>query len=69
MSVCSFKIKETKLSQEDDPLLGDQTKRGILLEAMTAQLFLLAGTNILVMRHPDAIQLVRDFVDDLATDN
>ncbi|MBW2195468.1 MAG: acetyl-CoA decarbonylase/synthase complex subunit delta [Deltaproteobacteria bacterium] len=64
-----WKIKETKLSQEDDPLLGDQTKRGILLEAMTAQLFLLAGTNILVMRHPDAIQLVRDFVDDLATDN
>jgi acetyl-CoA decarbonylase/synthase complex subunit delta len=64
-----WKIKETKLSQEDDPLLGDQTKRGILLEAMTAQLFLLAGTDILVMRHPDAIQLVRDFVDDLATDN
>jgi len=64
-----WKIKETKLSQEDDPLLGDQTKRGILLEAMTAQLFLLAGTDILVMRHPDAIQLVRDFVDDLVTDN
>ncbi len=64
-----WKIKETKLSQEDNPLLGDQTKRGILLEAMTAQLFLLAGTDILVMRHPDAIQLVRDFVDDLTTDN
>ena len=64
-----WKIKEAKLSQEDNPLLGDQTKRGILLEAMTAHLFLIAGADILVMRHPEAIGLVRDFVDDLTTAN
>lgn len=60
-----WKIKEIKLTQEEDPLLGEQEKRGILLEAMTAELFLIAGADILVMRHPGAIELVRKFVDEL----
>ncbi len=60
-----WKVKEAKLSEEEAPLLGDPTKRGVLLEAMTALLFLLAGGDILIMRHPDAIQLVRGFTKDL----
>ncbi len=60
-----WKIKEIKLTQEEDPLLGEQEKRGILLEAMTAELFLIAGADILVMRHPGAIELVRKFVHEL----
>jgi acetyl-CoA decarbonylase/synthase complex subunit delta len=60
-----WKIKEAKMSQEEAPLLGDPLKRGVLLEAMTALLFLLAGADILIMRHPDAIQLVKRFIDDL----
>jgi acetyl-CoA decarbonylase/synthase complex subunit delta len=60
-----WKIKEAKLTQEEEPSLGEQEKRGILLEAMTAQLFLIAGADILVMRHPEAIKLVRKFVDEL----
>jgi acetyl-CoA decarbonylase/synthase, CODH/ACS complex subunit delta len=60
-----WKVKETKLSEEEAPLLGNPTKRGVLLEAMTGLLFLLAGGDILIMRHPDAIQLVRDFTKDL----
>ncbi len=60
-----WKIKEAKMSQEEAPLLGDPLKRGVLLEAMTGLLYLLAGADILIMRHPDAIQLVKGFVDDL----
>ena len=60
-----WKIKEAKMSQEEAPLLGEPLKRGVLLEAMTALLFLLAGADILIMRHPDAIQLVKGFIDDL----
>jgi acetyl-CoA decarbonylase/synthase complex subunit delta len=60
-----WKIKEAKMSQEEAPLLGDPLKRGVLLEAMTALLFLLAGADILIMRHPDAIRLVKRFIDDL----
>jgi acetyl-CoA decarbonylase/synthase, CODH/ACS complex subunit delta len=60
-----WKIKEAKLSEQDAPLLGNPAKRGILLEAMTAFLFLLSGADILIMRHPDAIALVKGLVEDL----
>jgi acetyl-CoA decarbonylase/synthase complex subunit delta len=60
-----WKTKETRLSTDEAPLLGDASKRGVLMEAMTALMFLLAGVDILIMRHPEAVQLVRDFVHDL----
>ncbi len=63
-----WKIKEAKLSQDEAPLLGEPSKRGVLLEAMTALLLLLAGADILIMRHPDAIQLVKGFDDDLTAE-
>jgi acetyl-CoA decarbonylase/synthase complex subunit delta len=60
-----WKVKEAKMGLEEAPLLGDPLKRGVLLESMTALLLLLAGGDILIMRHPQAIQLVRDFMADL----
>jgi acetyl-CoA decarbonylase/synthase complex subunit delta len=60
-----WKVKEARLSEDDAPLLGDPLKRAILLEAMTALLLLFAGGDILVMRHPDSVALVRGFVKDL----
>jgi acetyl-CoA decarbonylase/synthase complex subunit delta len=63
-----WKVKEAKMGEEEAPLLGDPLKRGVLLEAMTALLLLLAGGDILIMRHPDAVQLVRGFVHDFMAD-
>jgi acetyl-CoA decarbonylase/synthase complex subunit delta len=60
-----WKTKEVRLSKMEAPLLGDQKKRGILMEAMTAQCVLLAGADILVMRHPEAINLVKESIQDL----
>jgi len=60
-----WKTKEVR--ESEDPLLGDQAKRGILMEALTAQCMLLAGANILVMRHPEAIKLVKQAIQDLMT--
>jgi len=60
-----WKVKEARLSEDDAPLLGDPLKRAILLEAMTALLLLVAGGDILIMRHPDAVALVKGFVKDL----
>jgi acetyl-CoA decarbonylase/synthase complex subunit delta len=60
-----WKVKEARVSEEEAPLLGDPLKRGVLLEAMTALLLLLAGADILIMRHPNAVQLVRGFIRDL----
>jgi acetyl-CoA decarbonylase/synthase complex subunit delta len=63
-----WKVKETKMGEEEAPLLGDPLKRGVLLEAMTALLLLLAGGDVLIMRHPDAVRLVRGFVHDFMAD-
>ena len=64
-----WKTKEVKVPESEAPLLGDMKKRGILIEALTAQCVLLAGVDILVMRHPEAISLVKESIKDLMTGN
>jgi len=63
----TWKTKEAKISEEEDPKLGDTKKRGILLEAMSATCLALAGGDVLIMRHPEAIKLVREMITELAT--
>ncbi|MEW6334730.1 MAG: acetyl-CoA decarbonylase/synthase complex subunit delta [Thermodesulfobacteriota bacterium] len=60
-----WKTKEAKAKSEEAPLMGDPARRGILMEAITAQLLLMAGADVLVMRHPEAIRLVREMITDL----
>jgi acetyl-CoA decarbonylase/synthase complex subunit delta len=57
-----WKVKECKLSAEEAPELGDAAKRGILMEAVTAVSLLMSGANVLMMRHPEAVKLVRNFI-------
>jgi acetyl-CoA decarbonylase/synthase complex subunit delta len=61
----AWKSKEAKLAEAEDPKMGDTAKRGILLEAMSCMVLLLAGADVLVMRHPEAIALVREMIADL----
>jgi acetyl-CoA decarbonylase/synthase complex subunit delta len=58
-----WKCKEAKLSAEEAPLLGDPEKRGILMEAVGAVAYLMSGSNVLIMRHPESIRLVRSYID------
>jgi len=60
-----WKAKEVKITEEEDPKLGNAKKRGILLEAMSAMVLLLAGGDVLIMRHPEAIKLVREVMAEL----
>ena len=60
-----WKTKEAKIAEAEDPKMGDAKKRGILLEAMSATVLLLAGADVLIMRHPEAIKLVREMIADL----
>jgi len=60
-----WKVKECKLSNEEAPGLGDQETRGILMEAITAVSLLLAGADLLVMRHPEAAKLTRELIQEL----
>lgn len=57
-----WKLKEVKT---DDPTMGDTTTRGILWEAITALTLIIAGSNIIVMRHPEAAKLVRKVIGEL----
>ena len=63
----TWKTKEAKIAEAEDPKMGDAKKRGILLEAMSATALLLAGADVLIMRHPEAIKLVREMISDLTT--
>ena len=60
-----WKTKETKLKKADNPKLGDEKRRSILMEAVTAMSLLTAGADILMMRHPDAIKLVQGMIKEL----
>ena len=58
-----WKCKEAKQTSEEAPTLGDPEKRGILMEAVGAVAYLMGGSNILIMRHPEAIRLVKSYID------
>ena len=59
-----WKSKEVHLP-DNEAMMGDAKKRGIMLEAMSAMTLLLAGGNVMVMRHPEAIKLVKEMLADL----
>jgi acetyl-CoA decarbonylase/synthase complex subunit delta len=61
-----WKVKECKQTNAEAPQLGDQTKRGILMEAITAVDLLLAGGDLLIMRHPEAVKLTKSIIQELA---
>ena len=58
-----WKAKEVGLPS--DEMMGDQEKRGIMMEAMTASCMLMAGGEVLIMRHPKAINMTKSLIDGL----
>ena len=60
----TWKTKEVHMAN-DELNMGDARKRGILMEAMSAMVLLLAGADVLIMRHPEAIKLVRETMAEL----
>ncbi len=63
-----WKAKEVKIAEKEDPKLGDARKRGILMEAISAMILLLAGADVLIMRHPEAIKLVQEMIAELTAE-
>ena len=60
-----WKVREVKIPESEDPTLGDAARRGILMEATTAMSLLLAGADVLVMRHPEAVTQIRTAIHEL----
>ncbi len=55
-----WKAKECRLPS--DEFIGDQEKRGIMMEAITASCMLLCGGEVLIMRHPKAVNLTKSLI-------
>ncbi len=58
-----WKAKECRLPS--DAMLGDQERRGVMMEAITATCMLLSGGEVLIMRHPKAINLTKSLINSL----
>ena len=55
----AWRAKEARASEDEEPAWGDAAKRGVLWEATAAMTLTMGGADILIMRHPEAIGLVR----------
>ena len=55
-----WKAKECRLPS--DEMIGDQETRGILMEAITASCMLMAGGELMIMRHPRAVSLTKSLI-------
>ncbi|MEW5803190.1 MAG: acetyl-CoA decarbonylase/synthase complex subunit delta [bacterium] len=58
----TWKIKEAKATEEEQPGWGAVEPRGILWESLAALSFLMAGGNLVVLRHPKALATIRKTV-------
>ncbi|GFN23604.1 MAG: acetyl-CoA decarbonylase/synthase complex subunit delta [Thermoanaerobacteraceae bacterium] len=65
----AWRAKEASAPVSSFPGWGDVEERGILWEAVTAAAVLQAGAHILLMRHPQAVALVKENIDRLMVNN
>lgn len=67
LSLDAWKTKEAKVSTDDEPTWGDPKNRAIMWESVTASSLLISGADILIMRHPESIALIRKLIADLTS--
>jgi acetyl-CoA decarbonylase/synthase, CODH/ACS complex subunit delta len=61
-----WRTKEARATAAEEPAWGDEAKRGVLWEATTAITLAMSGADVLIMRHPDAVRLVKTAIDGLS---
>jgi len=61
----AWRAKEARAADEDVPGWGPAAERGTAWEAATAVNLLLSGGDIIVLRHPDAVPVVREAINRL----
>lgn len=58
-----WKCKEAGQPIEEAPILGDPERRGILMETVGAVSYLMAGSDVVILRHPESVRLTRSFIE------
>ncbi|RME50780.1 MAG: acetyl-CoA decarbonylase/synthase complex subunit delta [Caldilineae bacterium] len=61
----TWKTKEASVSAEEEPAWGDAKVRGILWETISAVDVLAAGADVLILRHPDSVRVIKKIIDEL----
>jgi acetyl-CoA decarbonylase/synthase complex subunit delta len=60
-----WKVKEVRESEEVYPEWGNLEERGINWETISVMCMLLSGSNIITMRHPKAVKLIKSLIIEL----
>lgn len=58
----SWQVKESRVQEEELPGAGTLHDRGVLWESITAVALILAGADLVVVRHPDSGALIHEAV-------
>ena len=58
-----WKSKEAGQDLDEAPTLGDPEKRAILMEAVSAACYLMAGSDVAILRHPETVRLTKAFIE------
>jgi len=66
VSIVGSEAWKAKEAWMEEAQWGSLERRGIMWEATTAELFLLAGTDMLIFWHPQALAHIRWLIDDLS---
>ena len=58
-----WKCKEAGQPIEEVPTMGDPERRAILMESVAAVCYLMGGSDVLILRHPETVRLTKAFID------
>jgi acetyl-CoA decarbonylase/synthase complex subunit delta len=61
----SWRAKEAKVPVNEFPSWGKESERGIIWEILTTTALIQAGGDLLVMRHPIAVEKINKYIDSL----
>lgn len=56
----TWHVKESRGTEEELPGQGDRHTRGLLWESVTAVCLVVAGADMVVVRHPESVGLIKD---------
>jgi acetyl-CoA decarbonylase/synthase complex subunit delta len=61
----AWRAKEAKAPSSEFPSWGTESERGRIWEIITATALIQAGADLLIMRHPEAIEKINKYIDNL----
>ncbi len=61
----AWKTREANISEAEEPHFGNIKTRGMLWEIVTATDLLTAGADILILRHPESVRVLKQVIADV----